>query len=502
MPLGPKADNPPRFYFGWTMLGVACLATVATSPGQSFLIGLFTEPLVEELGLTKTLVSLAYLIATLSAAVPLTLVGKASDKFGPRVTMGVVASLLAIACGLMAVVFNFWSLVVGFFLLRFLGQGSLSVLAGHTVALWFERRLGLVEAVRHGSMSIAVIVLPVPVAFLINRVDWELTYVILGVLVAVLTLPTIALFFRNKPEDIGQALDNARDDDEDEAKKSAPERSQPDFTLRQSIVTRAFWTLLGVGVCSGLIGTALIFHMQALVHAAGIEDAVAAKNTAAAALIPWGAASGIGMPICGWLADKFRPRTLLTIAPALIVAAVGVAVAGTLLDWPTGYFVAMGIFGVGQAMAIASGGPAIARWFGRTHHGAIRGFTGSAMVAGTACGPIVLGASFDYAGGPLVGLLVFVGLAVPLIPAAWSLRPPTHPEADPDADPASHPDTGPLPPLDPPEEAPIEVTGDIEEGPGGEVIPLSPADAEREAAPDVTPDADDPANERDKPDTL
>ena len=42
----------------------------------------------------------------------------------------------------MSAVHSFVALIVGFFSLRFLGQAALSLYSGHTLALWFERRLG------------------------------------------------------------------------------------------------------------------------------------------------------------------------------------------------------------------------------------------------------------------------------------------------------------------------------------------------------------------------
>src|SRR5690606_7566649 len=42
---------------------------------------------------------------------------------------------------------------VAFFLLRFLGQGSLSMVSGHAVAMWFHARLGRMEGILHESAT-------------------------------------------------------------------------------------------------------------------------------------------------------------------------------------------------------------------------------------------------------------------------------------------------------------------------------------------------------------
>jgi len=453
MPLGPKPDNPPRLYFGWPMLAIACLSTIATSPGQSYIAGgLFADSYETGLGLSKTQISFAYMIATVCAAIPLTLVGKASDHYGPRRVMLAVSVGLALACGYMGLVQGFWMLLAGFFLLRFLGQGALSVLSGHTVALWFEKRLGTAEAIRTASMSAAVLLLPLPVAGLINKFGWHWAYPILGLLVLLLTLPWISLFFRNRPEDAGQVLDQHEIPRHGKTDKPHPGQDEPEalppddpaFTLRQALTTRAYWALAGVPILSGFVGTAIIFHMKALVAEGGFfkgtpEDISSANLAlAAAVMVPWGITSGLATPVGGWLIDRVKPRHLLAASPPILALSIIVLWMAVSLNVRSFFFLGMGVFGVSQACAMAAAGPTIARWFGRAHHGSIRGFTSTLGVIGTACGPIVLGLSSDTIGGFTPGFLFFIALCVPLVWSVWTVDKPEPP--NPPGDGANGPD--------------------------------------------------------------
>lgn len=452
MPLGPKPDNPPRLYFGWPMLGIACLTTIATSPGQSFIAGgLFADSYETGLGLSKTQISLAYMAATVCASIPLTLVGKASDHYGPRRVMLAVSIGLALACGYMGLVQGFWMLLVGFFLLRFLGQGALSVLSGHTVALWFEKRLGTAEAIRTTSMSAAVLLLPIPVAGLINAFGWHWAYPILGVLVLLLTLPWVTLFFRNRPEDAGQVLDQHEIPTQPLPGEDEPEilpPNDPAFTLKQALSTRAYWALAGVPILSGFVGTAIVFHLTGLVGAGqffeGTETEISQANLAlgAAVMLPWGIASGLSMPVAGWLVDRIRPRHLLAASPPILALAIIVLWMAVSLNVRSFFFLGMGIFGVSQACAMAAAGPTIARWFGRANHGSIRGFTSTLGVIGTACGPIVLGLSSDTFDGYTPGFLFFIALCVPLVWTVWTVDKPPSPNG-PAGGTRGGPDAGP-----------------------------------------------------------
>ncbi len=56
------------FYYGWTNLGVAALAMVATLPGRTQGLGLVTEPLIADLGIDRVSYANVNLWATLLGA--------------------------------------------------------------------------------------------------------------------------------------------------------------------------------------------------------------------------------------------------------------------------------------------------------------------------------------------------------------------------------------------------------------------------------------------------
>lgn len=70
-----------------------------------------------------------------------------ADRHGLRLVTGLVAIGLALALILLSQVRGPIMLGLGFFLIRCLGQGCLSMLSGHVIAMWFERRLGMAHAV-------------------------------------------------------------------------------------------------------------------------------------------------------------------------------------------------------------------------------------------------------------------------------------------------------------------------------------------------------------------
>ena len=70
------------FFYGYLMLLLALLMQLGTSPGQTYAVSAFTPSLLSDLHLTESRLGLAYMLGTLLAAVPLTLVGPAADRHG------------------------------------------------------------------------------------------------------------------------------------------------------------------------------------------------------------------------------------------------------------------------------------------------------------------------------------------------------------------------------------------------------------------------------------
>lgn len=405
-------------------------------------MSLFNVSFREKLGLSVSQLSLAYTIGTICAAFPLSWVGRMADRYGIRIVAITIVVLYAIALMALDWAIGIVTLGIGFFCIRFLGQGSLGMLSGHTIAMWFERRLGLAHSVLAvGGFALGSAILPKPVAWMIENFGPGKTLVYLGLGVAVVILPLLVVVFRNKPEDIGQHLDGDPSDHlfHDVTHGGKAPIGDPAFSAHQARATFPFWILLTLSCTSGCIGTALLFHMQEMIIAGGGEGTVA--QTASANQM-WAISFGIGMLCTGWLADKFKPRVLLPIAPVFMLI-------GSLVCWygATGQTddvvsamkMGMLIYGIGMAISVSVGSPAVARFFGRTHHGAIRGFMTSFGVAATGLAPFLAGKWYELAEdnfGPV--LIAFAIWCVPLIVLTAMLKkpiPPSDRDLNPDPDP-------------------------------------------------------------------
>jgi MFS transporter, OFA family, oxalate/formate antiporter len=423
----------PRFFYGWVMFVVAVGMAIATMPGQTVLVALWQEPMRQAMGLSVTTVSLAYSIGTMIAALPLPWVGRVADRLGLRVTVGAVSLAFVLSLVLLREATGIVALGVGFFLVRFLGQGSLGMLSGHTIALWFERRLGTM----HGLLTVLGFavggaLLPLPTAWLISTHGWRTALLVLAGMVFVLTIPAVLFLFRNRPEEIGQHLDGdpVEHPTHDVEHGGAPPPRDPAFTVRQAMRTSAFWILMFNMLATGFIGTALIFHMPSMLRQAGLAGT---EQQSALAIQAWPIAFGVTVLGVGWLADRFHPARILPVSLMLMASGILVCIAALRGMVSAAWVVplmglGMGIYGASQAVITAVANPTIARYFGRTHHGAIRGTVATAMVMGTGAGPFVVAAGYQLGGGDFTWVyLGCVVLTVPLGIAAAMLRRPAPP---------------------------------------------------------------------------
>ena len=88
-PLSPKRSP---FFYGWVVVAVATAGIVFSIPGQTMGFSVFTDLLIDELGLTRVQLSAAYCLGTVMSGLTLPSLGRQFDRFGAR-KMAVASAL-------------------------------------------------------------------------------------------------------------------------------------------------------------------------------------------------------------------------------------------------------------------------------------------------------------------------------------------------------------------------------------------------------------------------
>ena len=387
----------------------------ATAPGQTFVLSQFNDALCAPvdavtpgLGLTPTGLAGAYLVGTLLSAASLTHAGKVADVLGPRRMIAIAALGLGLAGLGFSMVHGIVGLALAFFALRFFGQGVMTLASSHALALRFDARLGSVEGLRGATVSLAIATTPLIAVGLIGTLGWRTAAWILCAGSAALGLfAAYGLLDADPPRQ--PAIGNGG------AASSGP-ADGPSFTLASARGTLSFWTLIACTAFTATLLTAVHFHLQPILGVRGIGETEAAST-----FVPFAIAGLAATLVGGVLVDRLRPRAIL--APAILSLGLGAALVGQAPNFRAAA-VGMAILGAGHGLTMAVLAPTLARYFGRSHHGAIRGAVGTAAVAGSAAGPYALSA----AAGPLAGfetaLYCASALAIPLVVLAIRLRAP------------------------------------------------------------------------------
>ncbi|MEZ5228323.1 MAG: MFS transporter [Acidimicrobiales bacterium] len=171
------------------VLVVATVTAMLTGPGQTIGVSVFIDHFVEDLALSRSHVSTAYLIGTLVGATALPTVGRWVDRFGVRRAQLAIAPLFALALFQMSFVNGMLWLAVGFTGIRFLGQGSLSLVATVTVSLGFVRNRGIAIGLFSTGSSALMAIVPVLLAVAIDQVGWRRAWWVAALTVATLLVP-------------------------------------------------------------------------------------------------------------------------------------------------------------------------------------------------------------------------------------------------------------------------------------------------------------------------
>ncbi|NNJ27949.1 MFS transporter [Alienimonas chondri] len=430
------------------MVPVAALLHAGTGVGQTYGVSVFNPLILADLGVSETALSLTYMVASLAAATPLPLVGVLIDRYGLRLVAAFLVVGLAGGCILTGAAQNLVVLALGFFLLRALGQGALTLVAANTPAMWFDRRLGLAGGLVALGQSAAIAFLPALFLFVVSGyadaeetggfagLGWRDGYMFLGVANATVLLPVLWLIYRNRPSDVGQqvdgdarvrtsdeiradAVDDVFDEPFEESSPAAPKAvpaPRVSLTARQAYRTFQFWFAAGTQATWGMIATGLFYYLITILgeRNVGPADAAVCYTVFAGAMASWQFLGGL-------LADRVPPRFLLSVFGMLAAAGCGLMFV-THDRWIA--WAAWAALGSAQGLVGVTMNVLWPRFFGVASLGAIRGSVQTIVVAACAAGPVIIALSRQELGSENPALILFGGMLLTIAATAPFLRPP------------------------------------------------------------------------------
>jgi len=417
-PTFPFAPRQWPFFYGWVIVCVTTLGVIASTPGQTIGVGVFTEDLIRVLKLSRTQLSLAYMFGTLASGFMLPLAGSLTDRLGTRLVMGLSSVGLGLSLWLFASADRIGHispqpmitiLVISgcFFFLRFFGQGCMTLVSRITLSKWFNHYRGLATGISSVVSAYAFNASPQFLNRIVEYSGWKSTFVYLAIFTGTAVALMAIIFYRDNPEQCGLVMDGnpGPGTQRNRSQKASGFEVHTQYTCAQAIRTKAFWTLAVIASWQGLFMTAFAFHLTS------IGAAFDLTRTQAYAVFPLiGLVSALTAILGGWISDRIQLKWLLLVSIAgQVIASLGLFAfgheAGRLL-FVLGYGIFAGLFGILLTVAWP-------RYFGRDHLGAIAGFNQSILVISSALGPYLFSRLYDLKNTytPVIWVCVLVPLA-------------------------------------------------------------------------------------------
>ncbi len=408
----PFSPGSLPFFYGWVILLAGIIGVLMSVPGQTMGVSVFTENLLDDLRVDRNNLSLAYLVGTLSSGLLITRAGKFYDRYGARI-MATVAGImlgimliyltrvdrLALMIGrwnwISPVLATFLLLILGFFGIRFFGQGILTMVSRNMVMKWFNTRRGLANAILGIFTALGFSVAPKVLNYIIEQLQWKGAWIFLAMVVGLAFVVFVLMIFRDNPEDCGLKADGTVR--ETGKKKRPPSLPDHDYTLKQARSTMAFWAFtLGLAI-TALYISGFTFHVISVFESSGLS-----MEKGLAIFIPSSLVAVVVQFICSYLSDFIRLKYLLFLFMAgIIITAGGLILLG---EQPVAYGLIIIGNGVIWGLYTVLMGVTWPRFYGLRHLGAISGFSMAWTVIASSLGPYMFSLSLDITGSyDLVG---------------------------------------------------------------------------------------------------
>lgn len=384
-------------FYGWIMTFMAGLSIFFSAPGQTYSISTFIDAYIQEFDFSRTTISSIYSVATVASGMTIVFMGKMVDRFGQRTMMLCAGFALAMTCLFNSFISNIFMLAIGFFFLRYFGQGSLTLIPSSLVPQWFEEKRAFAISLANLGGMLANMLVPVFNIWLISTYSWQSAWRLWSILIILIFLPLVYFLVVNKPEDIELLPDNKTVSSHEALLAEMDEVEKSSWTLNQAMKCKEFWFIGIISMVHPMITTGLMFHFFSIMTLKGLD------KTSISFVIGLIALPGLVMPIISnFIIDRFRSKFVIT--TTLIMISISMILL-LFVHSPLTAAAFMLFYGLSISIQSVTTNVIWPRYFGRKYLGSIRGAATVFMVIGSALGPLPFGLSFDLFGSYQIAII-------------------------------------------------------------------------------------------------
>jgi MFS family permease len=349
--------------------------------------GVMLTTLCDQFHWSRTEVSLAFTLATLTAMLTMPLTGWLTDRLGSRrpilISMLVFGALYA---SLSFITPHLWHLYGVFLLLGLVGPGTSAVPHASLISRWFTNRRGLALGLAMCGTATGGVIWPWATQNLMDRFGWRNAYAISGGAVLLVAVPLLLLFLKEPSAPV-------------QSSKTAVVDAEVDgLTRGEALRGSLLWLMLFAFFIISMSIQACMIHLAPMLKDRGMT----AVNAAFAASL-MGAAGMIGRLGVGYLLDLLPAERVPSLAFGVVAAGIFMLFAGA-----TGAsaYVAAILIGFGYGSESATIPYLVGRYFGLRSFGEIYSYLFITVPLGGALGPVLMGAVFDHRGSYGLALMI------------------------------------------------------------------------------------------------
>ncbi len=380
------------------VIAASCFGIQAVGVGTYLSYGVLFNPLIDEFGWSRALISGAASMAFLLMGLLGIGVGRLNDRFGPRILMTISGVFFSLGYFLLSRLESIWQLYLFFGIIFGIGLSTVDVIALSTIARWFVRKRGFATGIVKVGTGAGQMTIPFLASILIIRYGWRSSCAVIGVAVLVI-LVAIAQLLRRDPGQMGLSPDGNASGSTD-----GPISDIEGLTLREAMRTRQFWT-----ICAAMM--AIVFCLlTVMVHIVPFAQEINVSPTRAASVLS--TIAGVSMAgrfISGLAIDRIGSKRVIMFCFILLIAGLLWLQIATEL-WMLYLFAV--VYGVAHGGFFTAFSPLIAEFFGIKFHGALFGITMFSGNFGGALGPVMAGYVFDITGAYAGAIWICTAIAI------------------------------------------------------------------------------------------
>ena len=390
--------------YGYLVVAVGSLIFLingSTAPVVSVLL----KPVVEEFGWRQADAVLGYSLSFLVTGILGVVMGRLTDKLGPRIVVAVFGSFLGIANLFLSQAQSLWQFQLYYALFIGLGSSALVTPVIATIARCFDQRRGFMMGITQSGVGFSGLAFAPLAAWIAMNEGWRWAYGVIGILCLASTILGGLCLRQRRIEGEPSAADGGA-----AAPPSRPDTAGGWLWLREVCATSRFWIIAALFMGFGFCRSGFITFTAPLVLLKGFTLADGANVVAALTI-----ASISGRLLMGRIADGIGNRRTLMISEGLTCIAFVLA---PVVEDLAGLYLYAIVFGIGWGGQAVLRHTLCAEAFGLASIGLVMGVLHLVETIGASLGLYLTGHLFDLTGSYTPAFLV--GLAISLIGLALS----------------------------------------------------------------------------------